>query len=223
MKKIYLLSAVALMGLASCDDFDDQFHLGNQIGDVKNATIELTDADYSTIANLSANKELAAKLDAESGTTAYTEALQKLPNQKYFGTMITADRFLPAFLQNKYPESDINSTFKVTYNEYCGKSEYLADFNNLAGEYTLTADDYNTAWEGKSSATYLTPATIGKMQTILDNALPDAEEGYLYAVNYAYQEFEPAGGSDTPEESYTKISDVVANTDGGEYTVKGIV
>ena len=223
MKKIYLLSAVALMGLASCDDFDDQFHLGNQIGDVKNATIELTDADYSTIANLSANKELAAKLDAESGTTAYTEALQKLPNQKYFGTMITADRFLPAFLQNKYPESDINSTFKVTYNEYCGKSEYLADFNNLAGEYTLTADDYNTVWEGKSSATYLTPATIGKMQTILDNALPDAEEGYLYAVNYAYQEFEPAGGSDTPEESYTKISDVVANTDGGEYTVKGIV
>lgn len=223
MKKIYLLSAVALMGLASCDDFDDQFHLGNQIGDVKNAAIELTDADYSTIANLSANKELAAKLDAESGTTAYTEALQKLPNQKYFGTMITADRFLPAFLQNKYPESDINSTFKVTYNEYCGKSEYLADFNNLAGEYTLTADDYNTAWEGKSSATYLTPATIGKMQTILDNALPDAEEGYLYAVNYAYQEFEPAGGSDTPEESYTKISDVVANTDGGEYTVKGIV
>lgn len=223
MKKIYLLSAVALMGLASCDDFDDQFHLGNQIGDVKNAAIELTDADYSTIANLSANKELAAKLDAESGTTAYTEALQKLPNQKYFGTMITADRFLPAFLQNKYPESDINSTFKVTYNEYCGKSEYLADFNNLAGEYTLTADDYNTVWEGKSSATYLTPATIGKMQTILDNALPDAEEGYLYAVNYAYQEFEPAGGSDTPEESYTKISDVVANTDGGEYTVKGIV
>lgn len=223
MKKIYLLSAVALMGLASCDDFDDQFHLGNQIGDVKNATIELTDADYSTIANLSANKELAAKLDAESGTTAYTEALQKLPNQKYFGTMITADRFLPAFLQNKYPESDLNSTFKVTYNEYCGKSEYLADFNNLVGEYTLTADDYNTAWEGKSSATYLTPATIGKMQTILDNALPDAEEGYLYAVNYAYQEFEPAGGSDTPEESYTKISDVVANTDGGEYTVKGIV
>ena len=223
MKKIYLLSAVALMGLASCDDFDDQFHLGNQIGDVKNAAIELTDADYSTIANLSANKELAAKLDAESGTTAYTEALQKLPNQKYFGTMITADRFLPAFLQNKYPESDLNSTFKVTYNEYCGKSEYLADFNNLVGEYTLTADDYNTAWEGKSSATYLTPATIGKMQTILDNALPDAEEGYLYAVNYAYQEFEPAGGSDTPEESYTKISDVVANTDGGEYTVKGIV
>lgn len=223
MKKIYLLSAVALMGLASCDDFDDQFHLGNQIGDVKNATIELTDADYSTIANLSANKELAAKLDAESGTTAYTEALQKLPSQKYFNTMITADQFVPAFLQNKYPESDLNSTFKVTYNEYCGKSEYLADFNNLVGEYTLTADDYNTAWEGKSSATYLTPATIGKMQTILDNALPDAEEGYLYAVNYAYQEFEPAGGSDTPAESYTKISDVVANTDGGEYTVKGIV
>lgn len=223
MKKIYLLSAVALMGLASCSDFDDQFHLGNQIGDVKKGTIELTDEDYSTIANLAANKELAAKLDAESGTTAYTEALQKLKDQKYFGTMITADQFVPAFLQNKYPESDLNSTFKVTYNEYCGKSEYLADFNNLVGEYTLTADNYSTAWEGKSSATYLTPATIGKMQTVLDDALPDAEEGNLYVINYAYSDFEPAGGSDTPEATYDKISDVIANTAGGEYNVKGIV
>lgn len=223
MKKIYLLSAVALMGLVSCDDFDDQFHLGNQIGDVKKATIELTADDYSTIANLAANKEIAAQLDAESGTTAYTEALQKLKDQKYFGTMITADQFIPAFLQNKYPEADLNSTFKVYYNEYCGKSEYLADFNNLVGEYTLNADDYSKAWDGKSSATYLTPATIGKMQTVLDNALPDAEEGYLYAVNYAYSDFEPAGGGDTPADNTTKISEVVSNTAGGEYTVKGIV
>lgn len=225
MNKIYLLSAVALMGLASCSDFDDQFHLGNQIGDKKNVTIELTDADYATIAGLDANKALAAELDksVENGTTPYTDALNNLKNTKSFGTMITADQFLPAFIQKKYPEADIDSKFKVTYNEYCGKSEYLADFNNLVGEYTLTADDYSKAWDGKSSATYLTPATIGKMQTVLDNALPDAEEGYLYAVNYAYSDFEPAGGSDTPTDNTTKISDVVSNTAGGEYTVKGIV
>ena len=99
MKKIYLLSAVALLGLASCDDYDDQFNLGNQISDVKKDTpIVLTDADYATVAGLAANKELAAKLDAESGTTAYTEALAKLGSQKYFGTLITADQFLPAFI-----------------------------------------------------------------------------------------------------------------------------
>ena len=224
MKKIYLLSAVAMLGMVSCDDYDDQFNLGNQISDVKKGTpIVLTADDYATVANLAANKELAAKLDAESGTTAYTEALAKLGSQKYFGTLITADQFLPAFINNKYKEADLGSTFRVTYNEYTSKSEYLADFDQLKGEYTLTADDYSTAWAGASSATYLTPKTVGKLPELLKGAKADAEAGDIVVVNYAYSDFEPAGGGDTPAESYTKISEVTANTDGGEYTVKGIV
>ena len=224
MKKIYLLSAVAMLGMVSCDDYDDQFNLGNQISDVKKGTpIVLTADDYATVANLDANKELAAKLDAESGTTAYTEALAKLGSQKYFGTLITADQFLPAFINNKYKEADLGSTFRVTYNEYTGKSEYLADFDQLKGEYTLTADDYSTAWAGASSATYLTPKTVAKLPELLKGAKADAEAGDIVVINYAYSDFEPAGGGDTPTESYTKISEVTANTDGGEYTVKGIV
>ena len=94
MKKIFLLSAVALMTLAACDDYEDQFNLDSQINDVKKGTaIVLTDADYANIAGLAANKTLAAKLDAESGTNAYTEALAKLPSQKYFNTLITPDQF----------------------------------------------------------------------------------------------------------------------------------
>lgn len=224
MKKIYLLSAVAMLGMVSCDDYDDQFNLGNQISDVKKGTpIVLTADDYATVANLAANKELAAKLDAESGTTAYTEALAKLGSQKYFGTLITADQFLPAFINNKYKEADLGSTFRVTYNEYTGKSEYLADFDQLKGEYTLTADDYSTAWAGASSATYLTPKTVAKLPELLKGAKADAETGDIVVVNYAYSDFEPAGGGDTPAESYTKLSEVTANTDGGEYTVKGVV
>lgn len=224
MKKIYLLSAVAMLGMVSCDDYDDQFNLGNQISDVKKGTpIVLTADDYATVANLAANKELAAKLDAESGTTAYTEALAKLGSQKYFGTLITADQFLPAFINNKYKEAGLGSTFRVTYNEYTGKSEYLADFDQLKGEYTLTADDYSTAWAGASSATYLTPKTVAKLPELLKGAKADAEAGDIVVVNYAYSDFEPAGGGDTPAESYTKISEVTANTDGGEYTVKGVV
>lgn len=224
MKKIYLLSALAALGMVACDDYDDQFNLGNQISDVKNGTpIVLTADDYATVANLAANKELAAKLDAESGTTAYTEALAKLGSQKYFGTLITADQFLPEFINNKYKEADLGSTFRVTYNEYTGKSEYLADFDQLKGEYTLTADDYSTAWAGASSATYLTPKTVSRLPELVKAAKPDAVAGDMVVVNYAYSDFEPAGGSDTPAETYDKISDVTANTDGGEYTVKGIV
>ena len=124
MKKIYLLSAVALLSLTACNDFEDQFHIGDQITDVKkDLPIVLEDGDYTAIANLAANKALAAQLDEQSGTTAYTDALNKLGTQKYFDNMITADQFLPAFINNKYPAADLGSTFKVTYNEYCGKSE----------------------------------------------------------------------------------------------------
>lgn len=226
MKKIYLLSAVALMGLASCSDYDDQFHLGNQISDVKNGTpITLTDADYAAIANLAQNKAIAAQLDQEDGgeATVYAEALAEVGTKKYFNTLATADQYIPAFIQSKYPEADLGSTFKVTYNEFAGASMYLADFNDLKGEYTLSADDYATAWDGKSSATYLTPSTVGKMPELLKAAKPDATEGDIIAVNYNYSAFEPAGGSTASTDNYTKISDVVANTAGGEYTVKGIV
>ena len=104
MKKIYLLSAVALLSLTACNDFEDQFHIGDQITDVKkDLPIVLEDGDYTAIANLAANKALAAQLDEQSGTTAYTDALNKLGTQKYFDNMITADQFLPAFINNKYP------------------------------------------------------------------------------------------------------------------------
>ena len=224
MKKIFLLSAVALMTLAACDDYEDQFNLGSAITDVKKGTeIVLADADYATIAGLPANKALAAKLDEASGTTAYTEALGKLGKQKYFNEFITPDQFIPAFISTKYKEADAGSRFKVTYNVFKEKSAYLADFDKLKGEYTLTAEDYSEAWGGASSAKYLTPKTESKLKDVLKKAKADAAEGDIVVVNYAYSDFEPAGGGETPAENYNKISEVVANTEGGEYSVKGIV
>lgn len=224
MKKIFLLSAVALMTLAACDDYEDQFNLGSAITDVKKGTeIVLADADYATIAGLPANKALAAKLDEASGTTAYTEALGKLGKQKYFNEFITPDQFIPAFISTKYKEADAGSRFKVTYNVFKEKSAYLADFDKLKGEYTLTAEDYEKAWGGASSAKYLTPKTESKLKDVLKKAKADAAEGDIVVVNYAYSDFEPAGGGETPAENYNKISEVVANTEGGEYSVKGIV
>lgn len=56
MKKIYLLSAVALLSFTACNDFEDQFHIGDQITDVKkDLPIVLEDGDYTAIANLAAN------------------------------------------------------------------------------------------------------------------------------------------------------------------------
>lgn len=219
------MSAAALLSLAACSDYDDQFHLGNQITDTKkDLPIVLEAADYATIASLSANKTIADSLDKAAGTTAYSEALAKLGTTKYFPEILSADLFIPAFIQNKYQSVDVGSTFKVTYNEYCGTSEYLSDFGNIS-DYTLTTDDYSTIWAGASTATYVTPSTESKISQALAASKKDAAAGDIVVVNYSYSDFEPAGGSSSDDqgETYDKISDVIANTDGGEYTVKGKV
>ena len=219
MKKILLLSTVALASLASCSDYEDQFNLPSQLTDVKNGTsLVLGGSDYSAIANLSANKELALSLDPEGKT--YADALAKLGDQKYFDNMITAEHFLPAYIANKFPQVDMGSRIRVTYNVYCGMSQYLSDFANLKSEYTLTKSDYKSVWGETSTAKYLTPATISKMNDVLSAAYPKAAAGDMAVVNYAYSEFEPAtGGAEIPN-VYQKVTSFDA--EGGNYVIAAL-
>ena len=219
MKKILLLSTVALASLASCSDYEDQFNLPSQLTDVKNGTsLVLGGSDYSAIANLSANKELALSLDPEGKT--YADALAKLGDQKYFDNMITAEQFLPAYIANKFPQVDMGSRIRVTYNSYCGMSQYLSDFANLKSEYTLTKSDYKSVWGEVSTAKYLTPATISKMNDVLSAAYPKAAAGDMAVVNYAYSEFEPAtGGAEIPN-VYQKVTSFDA--EGGNYVIAAL-
>lgn len=220
MKKILLLSTVALASLASCSDYEDQFNLPSQLTDVKNGTsLVLGGSDYSAIANLSANKELALSLDPEGKT--YADALAKLGDQKYFDNMITAEQFLPAYIANKFPQVDMGSRIRVTYNSYCGMSQYLSDFANLKSEYTLTKSDYKSVWGEVSTAKYLTPATISKMNDVLSAAYPKAAAGDMAVVNYAYSEFEPsAGGATVIPNVYQKVTSFDA--EGGNYVIAAL-
>ncbi len=219
MKKILLLSTVALASLASCSDYEDQFNLPSQLTDVKNGTsLVLGGSDYSAIANLSANKELALSLDPEGKT--YADALAKLGDQKYFDNMITAEQFLPAYIANKFPQVDMGSRIRVTYNSYCGMSQYLSDFANLKSEYTLTKSDYKSVWGEASTAKYLTPATISKMNDVLSAAYPKAAAGDMAVVNYAYSEFEPAAGGTAVANVYQKVTSFDA--EGGNYVIAAL-
>lgn len=219
MKKILLLSTVALASLASCSDYEDQFNLPSQLTDVKNGTsLVLGGSDYSAIANLSANKELALSLDPEGKT--YADALAKLGDQKYFDNMITAEQFLPAYIANKFPQVDMGSRIRVTYNVYCGMSQYLSDFANLKSEYTLTKSDYKSVWGEVSTAKYLTPATISKMNDVLSAAYPKAAAGDMAVVNYAYSEFEPAAGGAEIPNVYQKVTSFDA--EGGNYVIAAL-
>lgn len=236
--KIFSASVVALVSLAvvSCDDYNDQFNIDESITDVRTATITLASGDYSSIASNATNIAIAERLDQEAGTgTAYADALAAVGTNGYFTTLASPEDYIPAFLasSNDYRLADVGSRFTVNVNFYKDPSGYLSDLVNI-GTYDFTSYDYETAWGG-SKASYLTPSTVSAIPDVLASAFPEAQEGDLVAVNYAYSNFEPTEGDNSSaaaaaysvapraEGNYNNISDVIANTEGGEYSISGTI
>ena len=228
--KIFQASIVALASLAvvSCDDYNDQFGINYKATDTRSSAFTLAGTDYEAIANNEENKAIAARLDQENGTgTVYTDALAALADDKYFTTLASPELYLPAFLKSStnYLLADEGARYSITLNFYRDPSGYLAEFSNI-GSYDFTADDYKSVWGDAANASYLTPATLSQIPGVLNNSVSGAQEGDMMVVNYAYSETEPGsgggtGGSDEP--NYTPIADVIANSGGGNFTVKGTV
>lgn len=228
--KIFLASAVALVALsaASCDDYNDQFNIDDTLTDVRNATITLAAGDYKSIADNATNQALAKSLDEAAGGTTYADALAAVGSNNYFTSLAAPEDYIPAFLatSNDYRLADVGSRFTVNVNFYKDPSGYLSDFDGVTiGQYDFTEADYESVWGDAAKASYITPATVSQIPGILGNVISDAQDGDMVVVNYAYSENEPSigGGSGTEEPSYTPISDVIANTGGGDYTVQGTV
>jgi len=221
MKKILFASSFLLALLSACSDYNDQFGLNPNLTDVKNMTVTLQSGEYASIAQLKANQELALSKDPENKTALV--ALNAVGSSKYFTEQASGEDYLPAYLNSKYPNADIGSKFIVTYNQYQAPSAYLASFKNISN-YTLTSDDYKTVWGNSINASFLSPLSISKIPSLLKSNITGAAAGDMKVVYYAYSSVEPSsGGSNSGEISYTKLSEVVANTTGAEYTVKGQV
>lgn len=220
MKKILFASSFLLAVLSACSDYNDQFSINANLSDVKSVTMTLAPADYSSIAQLPANQELALSKDPENKT--YVNALDSVGTNKYFTEDASGEDYLPAYLNSKYPNADPASKFVVTYNVYQAPSAYLADFKNIS-DYTLTSDDYKTVWGDNISASFLSPSSLSKIPALLKSNVSSATDGDMKVVYYAYSSVEPSTGGNSGEVSYTKLSEVIANTAGAEYTVKGEV
>lgn len=215
---LYGLFAAALT-LSGCDYNEDHFPGFDELAhptDVKTDTLRLVDTDYKTIAGLSANTELALSKDPEGKT--YLSALEAVGTNKYFTTDAPAVWYLPAFVNSKYPYLDNNSKITVFYNNYESLPEYLKDFNGIS-DYELTSDDYKLVWGDQVTANFLSPKSIGKMSSVLKAANPDAKDGDMLLVNYAYSETEPSIGGGAGEEAmaYQKVSTI--DTEGGNYVI----
>lgn len=230
MKKeyyLYSLFAIVALSLASCDYNEDNFPGYDELAhptDVRNDTIRLVDSDYSAIATNPINKEIALSKDPEGET--YTAALEAVEINKYFTEDAPAAWYLPAFIAKKYPYMDDNSKVTVYYNNYENMPEYLKDFNGIKS-YSLSSTDYESVWGSSVTADYLSPKSISKIPSILKSANPDAKDGDMLLVNYAYSETEPSigggGSGEVPSEpSWTQLATIPVRSTGDNWNFVNI-
>ncbi len=220
-KLTYSLFAATLL-LAGCEYNEKHFPGYDELAyptDVRTDTITLSDADYSTIAGLSANQSLALSKDPEGQT--YLSALEAVGTNNFFTDDAPAVWYLPAFIDNQYPYLDDGSKVTVNYKAYDDLPDYLSDFNGIT-DYEFTASDYQTVWGEGSSVTYLTPSTVRQIPSVLKESVSNPVDGAMRLVNYAYSDVEPGEGGGDVSETYTDISVILASGTG-EYVARGEV
>ncbi|NDW12819.1 hypothetical protein D0T50_07935 [Bacteroides sp. 214] len=217
MKKNIIVSLTLLALLSACnDDYNDQFDIDNKVTDVKSIAMTLSASDYAVIAGDATNLEIALSKDPEEGTGV--DALKAVGANKYFTPEASAEEYIPAFIANKYPNADLASKFTVTYMQYQAPSGYLADFTNIS-TYQLTSEDYQTVWGDKVKASFLSPASVSKIPSLLTSNVNGAETGDMVVVNYAYSDVEPSigGGSGTTEPTWTPVVSVPVRSAGKDW------
>ena len=223
MKKSIYLFALAALVMNSCSDYFDKHHLDNgdtPVTDVRTGmTYVLEEGDYATIAKLPAN--IAKALAANDDSATY-KALQSLGKEKAFDDIISADAYVPAFMQEKFPYLDNGTTCDVTYTYREGKSKRVVPFGN-ALSHTMTTDNYESIWQ-KRGADYLTPKTVNQIPNVLANQFAAAPVGKLALVTYNYTTTEPnmADLSDFLPYSLT-LSELLVFPDFVEHEIIGMV
>lgn len=202
----WLYVSTVLLMLAGCGDDWNEDKLDGFIDrpgatDVKNIEYTLSDADYKTIATNKINKALA---EAEG----VADQLANLTSNKYFTDQIPASKYVPAFLAETYATADNKSAVKLTYNKLVGEPAYVTSIG-AAKNYTLTSADYEEVWGQVVKAQYLSPKTESRIGKILKTAMPDAVEGDMVMVDYAFSETEPSiggGGGEVVDPTWTPIT-----------------
>ena len=199
MKKKYILPLVtSLLVLGSCDYVEDNFEGIEQFDHPTNVFTKdytLTAEDYTSIADLKANKDLAEANGVE-------DQLSALKTSMAFTDELPASDYLPAFLMENWFSGDEGSAIRVTYNKRLPYTDTERAIN-AATMYTVSADDYMLAWEGVAN-NFFTPSVSASrfVPEILANARPEAQEGDMVLVDYDYSENEPTGSAPALDEDF---------------------
>lgn len=199
MKRKYIFPLItSLLVLGSCDYVEDNFEGIEQFDHPTNVFTKdytLTAEDYTSIADLSANKNLAQSNGVE-------DQLSALKTSMAFTDELPASDYLPAFLMDKWYTGDEGSAIRVTYNNrlpYTSTERAI----NAATMYTVSADDYLAAWEGVGN-NFFTPSVSASrfVPQILSEVRPQAQEGEMVLVDYDYSASEPTGAAPALDEDF---------------------
>ena len=222
MKKSYI-SPFAILALAAvmtgCDENSwndklDGFEEPPVYTKTESVRYELTDADYATIAGLSANKALAT-------TEAETAALAAIGTNKYFATEDEAHKYLPAFFANSafpYFTANDGSSISVVYTIGSMPNETVDAINANTKIVEVTEEDYmNLIWGSEedyvAAFAPAKPASADNLAKVLRAQLPDAEAGTYALVDYKMAESNPVFGGETEK---FELSSVVGDLKEGD-------
>lgn len=199
MKRNYIIPAMAsLLMLGACDYNEDNFEGLDEMTRPTNVfkkDYTLTDADYATIANNSTNKALAEAAGLSGELSALKTSLT-------FTDELPGTEYIPAFLAATWYTGDDGSAIKVTYNQRRA-STATEKALNAASIYSVSNEDYETAWEGAKN-TFFTPTESASKHVpgILKTKYPEAANGDMVLVDYNYSEQEPSGDAPALSEGF---------------------
>ena len=188
MKKIFILSSILLLGLASCQDVNDDFNWlddATRPVDIVDDTIKISDAYIATI------------VTKTKGTAdeAYGAQLSK---DKMFSDLAPAEILIPYLLPTIYFSPNSGSSVLANYEFKNNRDALLAGLTTStdAPAYVLGSEDYKTVW-GSPFATALTPKKSPEKQLpkLLASNFPNAEDGAYKVIEYAYSTQEPVSST----------------------------
>lgn len=195
--------SIALLSsaLVACnDDYNDQFDSFRNTDITGTITREMTlsSADYEKIASAEENVALAEQFAAADTLPSCSPTeLAAIGTNHYFLTDTAAQKFIPVLLSTYSNYGDDGSIVSVKYKRLRFKADYLQ--SNI-GSYTVSDDDYITVWGDEVKASYLTPATLKKIPSLLSAAIESPKQDTIVVVNYMYDDVEPSIGGGTSEE-----------------------
>ncbi len=198
-----MLAAALTCAATACDenswnDHLDGFESGTDEPKENVQTIEytLTDANYATIAGLSANTALAG----EEGAAA----LKAVGTLKRFSTDAPASKYVPAFLSDaSFPYFTLTngSSVKLTYRMAQDEPEAYKAAQTVQ-QYAVTAQEYQEkVWASEDYVNAFAPSKqpADYLPAILDANL-DPADGTYAVVSYLMATQEPVFGGSAPAE-----------------------